>query len=163
MILKDLHVLWHIMILSIDCSKQKQLPIPAETETRQGESDSIAGKTRKAFEMKVGFSITSSTFCVYPYDASAAPIIQSLGWSTISDLVRKETATLTYKSLNSLAPNYLRKLFAKCSDERQRFLCSSEIDLKIPFRKTTSGQRTFFIAVQNCGTAWKELLNCPPP
>ena len=33
-----------------------------------------------------------------PYDASAAPIIESLGWSTISDIIRKETATLAYKS-----------------------------------------------------------------
>ena len=78
-----------------------------------------------------------------PYDASAAPIIESLGWSTISDLIRKETAMLTYKSLNSLARNYLRKLFAKCSDGRQRFLCSSETYLKIPFLKTTNGQRAF--------------------
>ena len=50
----------------------------------------------------------------YPYDASAAPLIQKLGWSTISTLVKKETATLIYKSLNSLAPDYLRKLFMKC-------------------------------------------------
>ena len=88
-----------------------------------------------------------------PPGASADPIIQNLGWSTISDLVRKETATLTYKSLNSLAPNYLRKLFAKYSDERERFLRSSETDLKMPLLKTTSGQRAFLIAVQNCGTA----------
>ena len=54
-----------------------------------------------------------------------------------------ETATLTYKSLNSLAPNYLRKLFAECSDEREQFLRSSETDLKIPLLKTTSGQRAF--------------------
>ena len=78
-----------------------------------------------------------------PYDTSAAPIIESLGWSTISPLIRKETATLTYKSLNSLAPNYLRKLFAKCSDERERFLRSSETDLQILLLKTTSGQRPF--------------------
>ena len=78
-----------------------------------------------------------------PYDASAAPIIESLGWSTISDLIRKETATLTYKSLNSLAPNHLRKLFAKCSDKRERFLRSSETDPKIPLPKTTSVQRAF--------------------
>ena len=74
------------------------------------------------------------------YDASAAPIIQNLGWLTISNLVVK-MATLTYKSLNLLAPNYLRKLFAECSDERERFLRSSEIDLKIPLLKTTSGQK----------------------
>ena len=89
-----------------------------------------------------------------PYDASAAPIIESLGWSTISDLIGKETATLAYKSLNSLAPNYLRKLFAKCSDERERFLRSSETDLKMPFLKTTSRQRAF----SYCGaTMWNSL------
>ena len=77
------------------------------------------------------------------YDASAAPIIQNLGWSTISNLVRKETATLTYKSLNSHVPNYLKKLFAKCSDEREWFLRSSETDLKIPLLKTTSDQKAF--------------------
>ena len=78
-----------------------------------------------------------------PYDASAAPILQNLGWSTITNLVRKETATLTYKSLNSLAPNYLRKLFAKCSDEGERFLPSSETVLKIPLLKTISDQKAF--------------------
>ena len=57
--------------------------------------------------------------------------------------VRKETATLTYKSLNSLAPDYLRKLFAKCSDDRERFLRSSETDLKMPLQKTINGQKVF--------------------
>ena len=52
-----------------------------------------------------------------PYDAPVAPIIQNLGWLTSSNLVRKETVTLTYKSLNLLAPDYLRKLFEKCSDD----------------------------------------------
>ena len=78
-----------------------------------------------------------------PCDASAAPIIQNLGWLTISNLVRKETATLTYKSLNLLAPDYLRKLFEKCSDDRERFLRSSETDLKIPLLKTINGQKAF--------------------
>ena len=78
-----------------------------------------------------------------PYDASAALITESLGWSTISDLIRKETATLAYKSLNSLAPNYLRKLFAKCSDERERFLRSSETDT-VP--KNDQGPKSFFLS-----------------
>ena len=51
------------------------------------------------------------------YDASAVPLIQNLGWPTINNLIRKETATLTYKSLNSLAPAYMRKLFTKYSDD----------------------------------------------
>ena len=72
-----------------------------------------------------------------------APIIQNLGWSTISNLIRKETVTLTYKSLNLLAPDYLRKLLAKCSDDRERFLRSSETDLNIPLLKATNGQKAF--------------------
>ena len=83
-------------------------------------------------------NVTSS-----PHDESAAPIIQNLGWSTISNLVRKETATLTYTSLNSLAPDYLRKLFAKCSDDIERFLRSSETDLKISLLQTINGQKAF--------------------
>ena len=35
---------------------------------------------------------------------------------------------LAYKSLNSLAPVNFRKLFAKCLDDRERFLRSSETD-----------------------------------
>ena len=77
------------------------------------------------------------------YDASAALINQNLGWSNISNQARKETATLTHKSLNSLDTNNLGKLFTKCSDGRERFLHSSETDLKIPLLKTTSGQKAF--------------------
>ena len=35
-----------------------------------------------------------------PYDASAVPLLQNLGWPSIRDLIKKETATLTYKALN---------------------------------------------------------------
>ena len=54
-----------------------------------------------------------------PYYASATPIIQDLGWSTTNDLIRRETATLTYKCYNLLAPDYLRKLFSKCSETKR--------------------------------------------
>ena len=50
-----------------------------------------------------------------PYDASAVPLLQNLGCPSIKDLNKKETATLTYKALNSLAPQYLGELFSKCS------------------------------------------------
>ena len=40
------------------------------------------------------------------YDAPAVPLLQNLGWPSIRDLIKKETATLTYKALNSLAPQY---------------------------------------------------------
>ena len=78
-----------------------------------------------------------------PYDASAAPLIQNLGWPTISDRTRKETATLVYKSLNSLAPAYMTKLFTKYSDDRERTLRSTETDLRLPLLKTANGQKAF--------------------
>ena len=49
-----------------------------------------------------------------------------------STLVKKETATLIYKSLNSLAPEYFTKLFIKCSDDSEWFLSSSDTDVRIP-------------------------------
>ena len=78
-----------------------------------------------------------------PYDASTAPLIQNLGWPTISNFIRKETATLTYKSLNSLAPAYTRKLFTKYSDDSKRSLRSTETDLRLPLLKAANGQKAF--------------------
>ena len=66
---------------------------------------------------RAGIIVASS-----PYDALDATMIQNLGFSSISNLGRKEKATLTYKSLNSLAADYIRELFATCSDARGRFL-----------------------------------------
>ena len=97
-----------------------------------------------------------------PYDASAAPLIQNLGWSTISQLVKKETAMLTYKSLNSLAPDYLRKLFIKCSDERERVLRSSDTDVKLPLLKTINGQKAFsFRGAKIWNSLEKETKSAP--
>ena len=61
---------------------------------------------------------------------------------------------LTYKSLNSLAPDYLRKLFLKFSDARERVLRSSGNDLKIPLLKTTNGQKAFSY---RCAKLWNSL------
>ena len=78
-----------------------------------------------------------------PYDASAASITQNLGWPTISNLIRKETTTLTCKPLNSLAPAYMRKLSTKYSDDSERSLRSTGTDLRLPLLKTASGQKAF--------------------
>ncbi len=78
-----------------------------------------------------------------PYDASALPILQKLGWPSIKDLIRKETAMLTYKALNSLAPQYLGELFTKCSEGSDRNLRSAETNLQIPRFRTCTGQKAF--------------------
>ena len=78
-----------------------------------------------------------------PYDASAAPLLQNLGWPSIKDLIRKETAALTYRALNSLAPQYLGELFTKCSEGSDRILRSTETNLQIPLLRTSTGQKAF--------------------
>ena len=77
------------------------------------------------------------------YDASAAPLIQKLGWLTINILVKKETPTLICKSLSLLAPDYLTNLFIKCSGGGELFMLSSDIDVRIPLLKTINGQNAF--------------------
>ena len=67
--------------------------------------------------------------------------------------------TLVYKSLNSLAPAYMTKLFTKYSDDRERTLRSTETDLRLPLLKTANGLRLFHIAEQNFGTVYKEKQN----
>ena len=76
------------------------------------------------------------------YDASAAPLIQSLGWPMISNLIQKETAILMYKSLNELAPEYVQNLSSRCSDSNSRVLHSTDTDLKLPLLKTSAGKKS---------------------
>ena len=78
-----------------------------------------------------------------PYDASAVPLLRNLAWPSIRDLIRKETASPTYKSLNSLAPQYLGELFTKCSEGSDRNLRSTETNLQIPLLRTSTGQKAF--------------------
>ena len=69
---------------------------------------------------------------------------------------------LTYKSLNSLAPDYLRKLFIKCSDEREWVLRSSDADVKLPLLKTINGQKAFsFRGAKIWNSLEKETKSAP--
>ena len=50
-----------------------------------------------------------------PYDASALPLIGSLGWLTIREFIDFETSNKFYKFLHALAPDYLRNIFQSYS------------------------------------------------
>ena len=56
---------------------------------------------------------------------------------------KKETATVTYKALNSLAPQYLGELFSKYSEGSNRNLRSTDTNLQIPLLRTCTGQKAF--------------------
>ena len=78
-----------------------------------------------------------------PYDASALPLIGSLGWLTSRELIDFETSKMVYKSLNALAPDYLRNVFQKVSEATNRQLRNSKTDLRLPLLKTSTGQKSF--------------------
>ena len=87
------------------------------------------------------------------YDVSAAPLIQSLGWQTTSNLIQKETATLMYKSLNELAPEYMQNLFTRCSDSNGRAFRSTDTDLNCHFQKLALVKSRSRIEGPDYGTA----------
>ena len=45
------------------------------------------------------------------YDANADPLLDKLSWRKLADRRHSHIATMVYKSLNNLAPNYLRAKF----------------------------------------------------
>ena len=75
------------------------------------------------------------------FDAPAMPIIRSLNWPTVDDIIRSDIATTMYKSLNGLVPEYLSNLFGKKLTRDVRKLRNTDTDLLLPLRKTNNGQR----------------------
>ena len=50
------------------------------------------------------------------YNSPSRAIIERLGWSTVEELINSESSRMVYKSLNNLAPQYLRDIFEKNSN-----------------------------------------------
>ena len=76
------------------------------------------------------------------YDVSATNLIKQLKWPTVSDIIQNETATMMFKSTNSLAPEYLSNLFIKNSAQNTLKLRNTETDLRVPLFKTSNGQKS---------------------
>ena len=88
------------------------------------------------------------------YDASADALIQRLNWPGIAKIIKRETVTIVYKSLNGLVPTYLSVIFLKNSSRGTVKLRNSEYDLHIPLFKTRNGQKSF----SYCGVnVWNSL------
>ena len=77
------------------------------------------------------------------YDTSSKPLIAKLGWKTVEELIRHESLTMVYKSLNELAPQCLSSLFTRNSIRPSHSLRNTETDLRLPMRKTSNGQKCF--------------------
>ena len=46
-----------------------------------------------------------------PFDAPSKPLIQSLGWETIEQLINRQVDLTVFKCFNSIAPKYLCDIF----------------------------------------------------
>ncbi len=55
-----------------------------------------------------------------PTRTPTAPLLSKLNWMTIMDRVKYRKAIMVYKSLNGLAPPYMRKMFKFVSDVSKR-------------------------------------------
>ena len=75
--------------------------------------------------------ITGSSFTT-----SALPLIESLSWKTIEELISNETKICVFKAVNGLAPQYLTELFSRNSQRSLHILRNTSTDLKLPLFKT---------------------------
>ena len=69
--------------------------------------------------------ITNSAF-----DVPARPLLTNLGLRSIRELSENETKLIEFKSLNDLAPGYLKKLLIRNSEHSCRALRNTGSDLK---------------------------------
>ena len=82
--------------------------------------------------------VTNSSF-----DTSSNQLIEKLGWKTINELTDIESKTIVFKSLNELAPPYLRSLFRKNSQSTSYRLRSISTDLRLPKIGAENGKKSF--------------------
>ena len=77
------------------------------------------------------------------YVAPADELIEKLNWPTISEIIKRDTVTMVYKSLNGLVPMYLSNIFSRNSTRDTIYLRNSENDVRVPLFKTANGQKSF--------------------
>ena len=85
------------------------------------------------------------------YDAPAVNLLKELKWPTVQDMIKQETATNVFKSINGLAPTYLAILFTRKTTREIVSSRNSETDLLLPRMKTSNGQKHFHSVEQKSG------------
>ena len=77
------------------------------------------------------------------YDAPADTLIEKLNSPTIVESIKRETATMVYKSLNGLALTYISNIFSRISTRDTVYLRNYAAHLQVPLFKTAKGQNSF--------------------
>ena len=84
-------------------------------------------------------------------DTLATPPLANIGLRSISELKQNELKLITFKSLNDLAPNYLRQLLITNSQQSFRALRNNDRNLKFPLKKANNGQKGYSFRGGKCG------------
>ena len=92
------------------------------------------------------------------FDAPSKPLIQSLGWKTIEQLINRQVNLTFFKCLNSIAPNYLCDILTKNTVNATRSLRNTDTDLRLPLKSSANGQKRFSFRGAKC---WNGLSTEP--
>ena len=84
------------------------------------------------------------------FDAPSKPLIQSLGWKTIEELIDREVSLTVFKCLNSIASKYLCDIFTKNTVNAKRSLRNTNTDLRLPLYSFGNGQKCFSFRGAKC-------------
>ena len=76
--------------------------------------------------------------------------------TSVNEMVRQESTSMVYKPVNNQAPIYLTTLFNRVSSVTNRFIRSSEFNIRPPRPKTKHGQNCF---AHRGAIVWKSLPN----
>ena len=77
-------------------------------------------------------------------------------------MIEFESATVVYKSLHELAPEYMQLMLTKLSENSSRSPCNTDTDLRIPPFETSYGQRSFsYRGVNVWSKLSTEIKNAP--
>ena len=85
------------------------------------------------------------------FDAPSKPLIQSLGWQTIGQLIDRQSKLTVFKCLNDLAPRYLSEVFTKNVDCASRNLRNTSTDLRLPLESSSTEKNAFRSVEQKSG------------
>ncbi|CAH3028400.1 unnamed protein product, partial [Porites evermanni] len=75
------------------------------------------------------------------YDTSADPLLEQLNWKRLDTQRQIQVATMVYKSIHGLAPDYLGSLFTKYNPPYN--LRNSENKLAVPLPRTNFLKNSF--------------------
>ena len=81
------------------------------------------------------------------FDTPSNQLIEKLGWKTINELIDIESKTMVFKSLNELAPPYLRSLFTQNSQSTSYRLRNTSTDLRLPKKVQKTARNAFRLGV----------------